>query len=156
VYWDGGYSYGPRHMAPALPFLSLGLAFLWSRAPIASRAALAAVALYGCCLTFVAVSTTAQPPDRYRRPVSELLLPAFVRGEMSLNHQAFVERDIVGRRDPVAHAWNLGERLGLSGWASLVPLLLSWALLAFAWWTTRPPAAERADVLRLDVAASLQ
>src|SRR5439155_14318277 len=93
------------------------------------------------------VSTTAQPPDRFKRPVTELLLPAFTRGELSLNHQAFVEPDIVRRRDPVAHAWNVGEKLGLAGRASLVPLLLSWTLLAFAWWTTRPPGAETRRVV---------
>jgi hypothetical protein len=138
VYWDGGYSYGPRHLSPALPFLCLALAPLWARAAVPSRVVLGALALYSASLTLVAVSTTVQPPDRFKRPVTELLLPAFARGELSLNHQAFVEPDLVRRRDPIAHAWNLGEKLGLSGRASLVPLALAWGLLSFAWWTTRP------------------
>lgn len=29
AYWDGGYSTGPRHLVPAIPFLALGLAPLW-------------------------------------------------------------------------------------------------------------------------------
>src|SRR5205823_8888224 len=147
VYWDGGYSYGPRHMSPALPFLCLALAPLWSRASTRSRVLLGGLALYGGCLTLIAVSTTAQPPDKFKRPMTEFLLPAFSRGSLSLNHQAFVEPDLVRRRDPVAHAWNVGEKLGLSGHASLIPLFLSWGLFSFAWWTTRP-FAPRARVAR--------
>src|SRR5437870_11738075 len=128
-------------MSPALPFLCLALAPLWSRVSLRSRVVLGGLALYGGCLALVAVSTTAQPPDRFKRPVTELLLPAFARGELSLNHQAFVEQDLVRRRDPIAHAWNLGEQLGLAGRTSLIPLFLSWGLLSFGWWTTRPPGA---------------
>jgi hypothetical protein len=142
VYWQGGRSYGPRHMSPALPFLCLALAPLWSRSrPF--RVVLGSLAIYGGCLTLVAVSTTAQPPEEFGRPVTELLLPAFSRGDLSLNQQAFVELDLVRQRDPIAHAWNLGEKLGLSGHASLMPLFFSWCLVSFAWWTTRP-AAPRA------------
>jgi hypothetical protein len=134
VYWHGGWSYGPRHMAPALPFLSLALAPLWSRASPAARGALAAVALYGAALSFVAVSTTAQPPENYKRPVSDLLWPSFKSGRLSINHQAFVEPDVTTQRDPVAHAWNLGEKLGLAGHASLLPLYAVWGVIGIGCW----------------------
>ena len=31
-YWHGGWSFGPRYMAPILPFMSIGVAIAWSRA----------------------------------------------------------------------------------------------------------------------------
>ena len=37
AYWDGGWSYGPRHASPAIPFLCLGLAALWAAVPRITR-----------------------------------------------------------------------------------------------------------------------
>jgi hypothetical protein len=59
-----------------------------------------------------------------RRAVAE---PSVVRRER-----------LVKAPDPVAHAWNLGERMGLSGKTSLVPLLGVWAALGIV--GHRPPA----------------
>jgi 4-amino-4-deoxy-L-arabinose transferase-like glycosyltransferase len=145
AYWDGGWSYGPRHLAPALPFLALGLAPLWDRATRDQRRVILALALWGAALAFVAVSTTAQPPESARAPVSALLWPAFARGELSLNHQSLLQPETTSPRDAVNHAWNLGERLGLSGHLSLMPLLLLWALLHRAW---TQPSAPPAPVAR--------
>lgn len=135
-YWNGGWSYGPRHMAAALPFLCFFLGPLWSRGRFL-RIVLAGCALYGVGISLVAVSTTAQAPEHIRRPMSELLWPAFVDGDLSLNHQSFVEsganpRLLRGGRVP-HDAWNLGERFGLSGHLSLVPLYLVWAGCLAGW-----------------------
>jgi hypothetical protein len=143
-YWDGGSSYGPRHMAPGLPFLSLALAPLWSRAQPAVRVALAALALYGTALALVAVSTTAQPPEYYKNPVSQLLWPSFEKGHLSINQQGFVDDNLRRQRDPVAHAWNLGEKLGLTAHASLVPLFAIWGALGIAWWQLQDRQLEPA------------
>jgi hypothetical protein len=137
IYWDGGWSYGPRHLAPALPFMSLALAPVWDRAKAPFRVALGALALFGAALAFIAVATTAQPPDTYRRPVTDLLWPNFAKGQLSINHQAFVEAGLRNERDPKAHAWNLGERLGLKGLMSLTPLLAIWSGIGVWWWTRR-------------------
>lgn len=134
VYWDGGWSYGPRHMSPALPFACLALSPLWMRARSRGRAMLVAIALYGAVLAFVAVSTTAQPPEEVASPVADLLWPAFARGELSLNHQAIFEPAVSRNRDPATHAWNVGEKFGLIGHVSLAPLLLVWGLLGAVWW----------------------
>ena len=144
-YWDGGWSFGPRHMAPVLPLMGLALATVWSRARPAVRAGLCALALYSVGLTLVAVSTTAQPPDNVKRPVSELLWPNFVNGRVSTNWQSFVEDGLQNQRDPETHAWNVGEELGLTGLASLTPLAAIWAvIIAGYWWArqkaNRPPA----------------
>jgi hypothetical protein len=133
-YWNGGWSYGPRHVAPALPFLALGLAPLWSKGTPALKALLGALALLSFVLTLAAVSTTAQPPEMFARPIAQLHWPAFVDGDLSLNHQSFLEpsSDFRHLRDgKFAHdAWNLGEKMGLGGHLSLLPLAGLFALLA--------------------------
>ena len=135
VYWDGGWSYGPRHMSAAIPYLSLALAPVWSHAARPLRICLFVIALYGAVLTLVAVSTTAQPPDGFQRPVTELLWPHFVKGEIAVNWQSFVEDNLQGKRDPATHAWNVGEKLGLTGLVSLTPLLALWSVTGLAWYT---------------------
>jgi hypothetical protein len=49
--WDGGWSYGPRHLSPALPFLSLPLGLLWTRSSRAVRSVLAVLWLYSASIT---------------------------------------------------------------------------------------------------------
>jgi hypothetical protein len=144
AYWEGGWSYGPRQMAPALPFLSLTLAPLWRAANRSGRAALSALAICGVCITLVAVSTTAQPPSVYKRPLSELWWPAFRDGDLSLNHTSFTmagwDPQKVRGHPEVHEAWNLGELLGLKAHDSLLPLFAVW-FAATLWWVE----AERYD-----------
>ena len=133
-YWFGGWSYGPRHMSPAIPFLALGLAPLWTGGRPLARILISATAVISLAVTLVAVSTTAQPPQMIRRPIADLCWPAFREGDLSLNHQSFLE---IGadfqklRGGSLQHdAFNLGQVLGLQGHMSLLPLLLLWALAA--------------------------
>jgi len=129
AYWEGGWSYGPRHAAPAIPFLCIGLAALWTALPRAGRPLLAALSIYGVAVTLVAVSTMPLPPANIRRPVTDFLLPAFLDGDLSLNSQTMVsgsvDTDFRAHHEPKA-AFNLGMKLGLDGHASLVPLVLIW------------------------------
>ena len=138
--WDGGWTYGPRFLAPAIPFLCLPLAFVWTRARVLLRLPLVALLLWGGALSLVAESTTVQPPDYYKEPVTQLLWPSFRDSRFSLNTLTFDEYGDEG--PPLLSvedgndraAWNLGERVGLAGQASLVPLFLLWAAAALAWW----------------------
>ena len=146
--WDGGWTYGPRFLAPAIPFLCFPLAFAWTRARALLRLPLLALLLWGGALSLVAESTTVQPPDYYKEPVTQLLWPSFRDSRFSLNTLTFDEYGNEGT--PLLSvedgndraAWNLGERVGLAGHASLVPLFLLWAAAATAWWLVgrrRPP-----------------
>lgn len=150
--WDGGWTYGPRFLAPAIPFLCFPLAFAWTRGWVLLRLPLVALLLWGAGLSLVAESTTVQPPDYYKEPVTELLWPSFRDGRFSLNTLTFDEYGNEGQ--PLLSvedgndraAWNLGERIGLAGHASLVPLFLLWAAAAVAWWLVgrrRPPRSPR-------------
>jgi hypothetical protein len=121
--WDGGMSYGPRHLAPGLPFLCLPLALLWTRSPSVSRWVLAILAFYGAFLTLVAVSTHAMGgPRGVKFPMQELLWPAFRDGHLSQN---------------------LATLAGLQGLASLIPLFLVWGTASAAWvWLRRSPGPK--------------
>jgi hypothetical protein len=136
IVWDGGWSYGPRFLAPALPFLCLPLALLWSRSTLALRSLLAVLVFYGAFISLVAVSTFAMPPDYVKSPVSQLLWPAFHTGHLS----------------PVPSTWNLGMLAGLSGLTSLIPLFLVWGAGIVAWvWLGRFSRASEpsTEVLRV-------
>jgi len=129
AYWEGGWSYGPRHASPAIPFLCVGLAMLWTLARAPGRAALAALSIYGAAVTVIAVTTMPLPPANIRRPVQELMWPAFRDGDLALNTQTMasggVDANFRAHHEPRA-AFNLGMKMGLRGHASLAPLALVW------------------------------
>jgi hypothetical protein len=139
--WDGGWSYGPRYLSAGLPLLCVGLAPAWSSANRCWRRILAALALCGGLFSLMAVSTTAQPPDRFRCALFQLLAPSFWAGKLSLNQggSMLTLSETAGGQ---AHgAFNLGELAGLHGLPSLIPLFVVWALAAFLW--SRMNHAER-------------
>lgn len=146
-YWEGGWSLGPRHLAPALPFLCLGLSPMWQSASRAFRVALAGVAVLSMAISLVAVSTMVQPPANIARPFRELIWPAFRDGDLALNTQTVAHHTIDAAKwrtheDPKA-AFNLGMKAGLKGHASLAPLLAVW-LLCGAWmWRSRGVSEDR-------------
>jgi hypothetical protein len=152
AYWDGGWSYGPRHASPAIPFLCLGLGALWTVVTKTTRWLLAGLSIYGVALTFVAVSTMPMPPVDIPNPTSDLLWPAFRDGDLSLNTQSFAARDPAdadfrAHREPKS-AFNLGMKLGLAGSGSLIPLFVVWAACAVALWDwrpRRPPSRSRVE-----------
>ena len=128
VYWDGGWSFGPRHVLAGVPFMALPLAWLWDRPSAFVRAGVLAVALVSVGMTLVVVSTTPQPPDEFSHPLKQLWWPAFASGDLSLNHSSFLDNSAVPRRlrgRSMPHdAWNLGELMGMRGLPSLAPLVI--------------------------------
>lgn len=128
--WHGGWSYGPRYMGAGVAILCVGLAPAWDRTSQNGRRALAGLALWGFSLSFMAVATTAQPPQHYRIPVMQLIVPSFWHGELSLNHVSMLTTA------EASHTWsafNLGELAGFHGLASLIPLVLFWMAIALIW-----------------------
>jgi hypothetical protein len=110
--WSGGFSVGPRYLVPCLPFLALaagfGLASAWARPVLRPVVVLAA--------TWSLVAVWAETiggqsfPDYTPNPLLEYSLPRLAGGDL---------------------ARNLGMLVGLTGWASLLPLL-AFALLSVA------------------------
>jgi hypothetical protein len=129
-YWTGGFSYGPRHLGAALPFMFLGLGQLWTVGSRAVRAILVVLAMYGLSVSVIAVSTMVMLPEDVTSPVSQVLVPAFLRGDLALNRQSFLQFGTANPAEGVLSAWNVGQLLGLPGLASLVPLGVLWLAMA--------------------------
>src|SRR5439155_3641687 len=133
-YWTGGFSYGPRHLGAALPFMFLGLGQLWTVGNRVVRATLSVLAVYGMSLSVIAVSTIVMLPEDLTSPVSQVLMPAFLRGDLALNRQSFVQFGTAVPAQGVLGAWNAGQLMGLPGHTSLVPLGVLWLAVALTLW----------------------
>jgi len=140
AYWEGGWSYGSRHLGPALPFLCLGIAPVWDRANTWLRVVVLLVACVGVGESLVAVATTAQPPANVERPMSQLLWPAFKSGDFPIAWQSILElrpppdsMQALEQAGIPRASWNAGQVVGLRDHASLLPLLALWLLTALLW-----------------------
>lgn len=136
--WWGGYSVGPRHLIPTLPFLAFPAIFTLDRL----RAVMSRLVVYGlvgvlltCSLLAVWAETIAWPPeapaitiwpsDQVQNPLFTQYLPALLHGQL------------------VANVGN--SHLGLDGPLSLLPLFMAIGLWSatLAWlspsarWGTR-------------------
>jgi hypothetical protein len=116
-YWDGGFTFGPRFVSPALPFLCLALGAIWTQTGNIGRVALSCLSAYAVTILLMAVSTSPIPDVSYTRPLQQYLWPAFRAGKLPIE----------------SSAWNLGRLAGLHGQATLVPLLFVWIVAAVAW-----------------------
>jgi hypothetical protein len=119
VYWNGGWTYGPRHLTIALPFLALGLAplfdIIWRTLRPLAWAALVA----GAFLTVIVVSTDGMTPEDIAKPLPKHYWPNFRQGQVALAD---------GYSDSGGPATNFGLSLGLPKERSLYPLLFGFAL----------------------------
>ena len=110
--WDGGAAFGPRHLLPALPFLSLGLVFSYRHAPRLTIA----LATISACIAWLATVARPEAPQTGHPVWDYAVSMALARGIDEAPS-------------------TLGHLVGLPGLWSLVPLLALWAL---AW----PPPAK--------------
>jgi hypothetical protein len=122
--WRAGWGVGPRHLVAALPFLALGVAALFASegARGDGRRLLWAIflplAAWSAAHMIVATAVRPEAPTWFDNPFHDYLFPHFRRGELGVNtiaiHTGFIREQ--------RQAWNLGEKLGLTGLASLAPL----------------------------------
>jgi hypothetical protein len=81
-YWDGGWSTGPRHLVPMLPFLCFPLAIAWEHgSPLTRKVNLALLAV-SAAISFICVSVDMFSPYRYTKPLAQYLLPNFLAGNL--------------------------------------------------------------------------
>jgi hypothetical protein len=115
AYWDGGWTYGPRHMSAALPFLALGLAPLYDALPRWGRPVAITALLVAIAMTLIAVGTHGMTPYAPENAVVDLYWSAVQTGHYA-QHRGWT--DIGGP------ATNWGLAFGLKRAYSLVPLWL--------------------------------
>jgi hypothetical protein len=140
--WRAGWGIGPRHLIATLPFYALGVAALLASMVGTGRriawAALAPLAAYSAALMVVATAVHPEVPTWYDRPFGEYLFPSFRNGQLAINtipiHTGFIHEQ--------RQAWNLGEKLGLQGRATLIPLALY--LVATGAWLLATLRSQRA------------
>jgi len=134
-YWDGGWTYGPRHSAPALPFLALGLAPLFQSCRGALRVLAIVALMAGGFVTLMAVSVHGMTPYEPHYPLSDLYWPGFLLGHFA-KHTGWAEHG--------GPSTNLGLALGMERSASLYPLAAALACaLAGLVWSLRPGGKVR-------------
>jgi hypothetical protein len=149
--WKGGTGVGTRHLVPYLPFYVLGMAGLARalrrprRWPLASRAAVAAfvcLAVLSTARMTLATAVRPEAPD-VDEPFADYILPLWREGRVAANPLAVHN----GPTYDEPQAWNLGQKMGFQGRASLVPLAV-FAALGGAWtaWTVRRARGERDGV----------
>ncbi len=133
VDWQGGWTYGPRFLVPTLPFLALlvgGLGAMRWRSVFLARVmgtvmGLALLLSFGA--TLIATAVNPQTPLGIRRPFTDYLVPQWQADSISLAKQGIHMKWPQAEAPPAS--WNVGQRLGLNGRASLAPLLaLQWIL----------------------------
>lgn len=148
--WDAGMAMGPRYFVVALPFCAIatGLALEAlahlprpGRVPLATLAGCAIVYSLVVCSACVAVMpefvdapiplrvSDMREPD-IEHPLTTFVLPLIVRGYVSVKGTTPTGQIgyAIGFEGHEDDANNLGERLGLHGLTSLVPLLVLWAI----------------------------
>jgi hypothetical protein len=137
VDWQGGWAMGPRYLIPCVPFLAVLAGGCFSRAPGAAtgpisarpawrrhRVVVAIAAILVGWSAFVMLAGTAVQPEvevHVKHPLWGFHVPHLVRGEVAISTQSIDMPDHPARGP--RHAWNLGEKAGLGGGASLIPLL---------------------------------
>jgi hypothetical protein len=84
-------------------------------------------------------------PEDVASPITDLVIPAFVHGELAANRQSFLQYGDAVPAQGLLGAWNVGQVFGLTGVTSLIPLGLVWLVTFLALWLfTRVPARDRA------------
>ncbi len=143
-WWKAGLTFGPRYAGASIPFVSVGLGVVWGRATVGWRRVLVGVAACGALLALMVVSTTSQLAMQDSCPIVHSTLPAFWSGRMAINRESMLT---AAESNGHGGAFNLGQLMGLSGLASLIPLFLIWGAAAAIWW--RMMRDKRAPDLRV-------
>ena len=116
--WWGGYSLGPRHIIPVLPFFCVLLVFT----PKRFKWPMVLLGLISIFQMLIAVAGNFQVPDTMVDEIDTLGL-----FDYSHIYSFSLQQLIEGK-----FAWNLGQRfLGLKTWSSLIPFFIIFGGLTY-------------------------
>jgi hypothetical protein len=135
-HWHAGWTFGPRYLIPALPFLALPGALVFSRLPRSTGA----VALVSMCMMLLITAVDPQVPSTTRNPLTDYVVRLVrgewfdvngitVKGPVSANPIGMYESwdnpaAAIGHAQRGWHSFNLGEFVFPGSVWSLAPLLL--------------------------------
>lgn len=123
VMWSGGFSIGPRHLVPMLPFLCIPVAWVLQQSRTHVSLKVLSAALIAVSMLSVWIQSLGGPDfpaDTIQHPLTQYSLPHLLRGEL---------------------AFNLGTAFGLQGYVSLLP----WAVLVLSVAVVVPRVLLRAE-----------
>lgn len=129
--WHGGLAYGPRYAGAGIPMLCIGLSAAWNRASTQWRIVLAGLAVCSIFFSLTVVSTDSQLATDDICPMRHSVW-AFVLGKMALKNGSMLTLSEAGA-SPDYGAFNLGQRLGLHGLSTLIPLFAIWGIATILW-----------------------
>jgi hypothetical protein len=144
-YWQGGVCFGPRHLVPAIPLLALSVAYLpgsWMRSPV-----FLALAAAGIAINAIGTATTPFVSEYDTNPLSHSYRELVAAGALAINPVRFLtpSAEAAARwREPERFrgaSFNLGQRLGLARWWSLLPLAVWWSRRSVVAGAYRQPGA---------------
>ena len=143
-WWQGGSSFGSRHLIPMLPFLAFPLGWAADWRPKLSVAAL----VVSVAVMTIVTSVQPKPAETLTNPFWRTLVPAFANGEIAVNNICPMYGRTTGPKHravlrAASHdAFNFGMVLGGRGKKSLLPLIALWVASAYTLWRA---TAERRD-----------
>ncbi|HEU5200938.1 MAG TPA: hypothetical protein VFU32_14970 [Ktedonobacterales bacterium] len=145
--WDGGYSLGPRHFLPALPFLVLPVALVLKKQ---GWIKIVSVALIALSIVIVTLATAVFPLNdpRFDAPLTQRVLPMLVGIQPDAAHPGVAWSTLWSAfwSNPLLTSAQLdnnwGELFRLPGIWQLLPLGVVVAIVLLRFWrSTRPGAA---------------
>lgn len=149
VFWGGGWSVGPRHIIPMLPFLTVLVAAVARWLPM--RMILYPLVLVSMGIMLMASAVEPRAPYEYRDPVRDLFFENYQIGrlayyDMGVFNSRFITHDSV--------AFNVGKLIRLKSEYQLLPLFAFWSWMG---WLILGRIRRRHAALRENaVAASLE
>jgi hypothetical protein len=150
--WHGGWAWGPRYLTSIIPLMAIPMFYAASIA----RAVWITLAAASIAMQLLATTVDPMPPNDYRNPIAEYLLPPFLTGHLppnvaahlgfpnthvgkaSINPQSVDEGGHFTRHAPYSReatwaSWNAGELLtGPATRSSLLPIMAWMALGSLA------------------------
>ena len=131
--WKAGLTYGPRYAGAGIPLICVGVAAAWNHATVPWRRVLIVLAIFSIFSSLMVISTTSQLSTVDGCPMRHTVWPAFWSGRIAINHESMLTT-AEAASIAAPGSFNLGQKMGLHGLVSLVPLLAMWGIAALAWW----------------------
>jgi hypothetical protein len=129
--WKGGQAFGPRYASACVPILCMGIVVAWQYTTPVWRRILMVLTVFSLFIVLMVVSTSSQLSMIDSCPIIHTSWPQFWSGQVASNRESML---VASESNGGYGAFNLGQLIGLTGLASLLPLLLMWIVAGAIWW----------------------
>ena len=120
-YWHGGFSTGPRHLTPIIPFLCLPLSLVWTNARSTYKPLVVILFFISFIIALLSVSVTMYSPEKIGNPLFDFLIPGLLNGD-ARNIVLIILRKL---NEPFRSEIFRNSMVGL---LSLLPIIFIWII----------------------------